>query len=297
MNRRFPGRMLPHFIDESGRRCAMGYLIEESGERDLVQRVARERNYARIRELADIPELLAWLEANGIGVEEAARIQPAYCGSAARDCVCLAASDGMLEGTVQSAVADGGASLMVTAVYGHPIGVQVGDVVPLHDNGGIATPGGVIWAVWSPVGFAYAKYSPESQDGGEPLVTVPVSDCSLLSERAVIPGPIPVSVLRTAVSQSTDLCVETLARFDSRWGAMQGGPECFPVDSGCANSGTGSTPGIGLCDAGAEASQAHARTAGGGGCDVVTATHAGGAEAMAFLGAALVLHRIRRRAK
>lgn len=74
-NRRFPGLFVPHFIDAEGTRCAMGQLIALSGGRDVVQYVASERNYARVRELADIPELVAWLEANGLTLEEAGRIQ------------------------------------------------------------------------------------------------------------------------------------------------------------------------------------------------------------------------------
>lgn len=71
-NRRFPGRALPIFVDDAGTRCAMGHLIEPAGGRELVSYVATERNTARIAELADIPELLAWLERNGLSADEAA---------------------------------------------------------------------------------------------------------------------------------------------------------------------------------------------------------------------------------
>jgi hypothetical protein len=40
--------------------------------------VARTRNNAYVRELADEPGLMAWLDRNGLSVEEAARIQPGY---------------------------------------------------------------------------------------------------------------------------------------------------------------------------------------------------------------------------
>jgi len=68
------------FVDEHGTRCAMAYLIERSGEPTLVSRIARTRNLARIRDLAGDPELVAWLDRNGITIAEAARIQPAYDG-------------------------------------------------------------------------------------------------------------------------------------------------------------------------------------------------------------------------
>jgi hypothetical protein len=68
----------PFFIDRHGTRCAMAYLIEQSGRGDLVARIAREDNEAYIAELAGDPELIAWLGENGLTAAEAARIQPAY---------------------------------------------------------------------------------------------------------------------------------------------------------------------------------------------------------------------------
>jgi len=58
----------------------MAHLIERSGGSDLVRRVATTCNNARVRELAGDPELLAWLEREGLTTDEAARIQPAYWG-------------------------------------------------------------------------------------------------------------------------------------------------------------------------------------------------------------------------
>src|SRR5438094_164210 len=77
-NTDFPGQRVPYFIDRYGTRCAMAYLIEQSGEGDLVTRVAATHNNARIPELRTDPDLGAWLWRNGITLEEAARIQPAY---------------------------------------------------------------------------------------------------------------------------------------------------------------------------------------------------------------------------
>jgi hypothetical protein len=59
----------------------MAYLIAESGSVELVRRIAATRNLALIRQLADDPELVAWLRANGMMAAEAARVQPAYEGS------------------------------------------------------------------------------------------------------------------------------------------------------------------------------------------------------------------------
>ncbi|HET6837494.1 MAG TPA: nuclear transport factor 2 family protein [Gemmatimonadales bacterium] len=77
-NDRFPERAMPFFRDSRGALCAMAYLIQRSGRRDLVDRVAATRNNAFIAELADDAALLSWLDSAGLSVAEAARIQPAY---------------------------------------------------------------------------------------------------------------------------------------------------------------------------------------------------------------------------
>jgi hypothetical protein len=77
-NDRFPALVLPFFRDGYGALCAMAYLIDRSGRRDLVNRIARTRNNAFIAELADDPALRVWLDSVGVSVTEAARIQPTY---------------------------------------------------------------------------------------------------------------------------------------------------------------------------------------------------------------------------
>lgn len=77
-NHDFPGERVPYFVDEHGTLCAMAYLIFRSGRHDLVEKIAGTRNNARVRELADDPELIAWLEHAGLTAAEAARIQPQY---------------------------------------------------------------------------------------------------------------------------------------------------------------------------------------------------------------------------
>jgi hypothetical protein len=77
-NDRFPERAMPFFRDSRGVLCAMAYLIDRSGRRDLVDRVASTRNNAFIPELAGDLELRTWLDSVGLSVAEAARIQPFY---------------------------------------------------------------------------------------------------------------------------------------------------------------------------------------------------------------------------
>jgi hypothetical protein len=78
-NTDFPNERVPYFLDRYGTRCAMAYLIEQSGHGAFVARVAATRNNARIRDLRSDPQLVAWLDENGMTLEEAARIQPNYC--------------------------------------------------------------------------------------------------------------------------------------------------------------------------------------------------------------------------
>jgi hypothetical protein len=56
----------------------MAYLVDRSGRTDIVDQIAKTRNNAFIRELTDDRALVAWLDASGLSVDEAARIQPTY---------------------------------------------------------------------------------------------------------------------------------------------------------------------------------------------------------------------------
>jgi hypothetical protein len=84
------GPLTPVFIDEHGTRCAMAHLIEEGGGADLAHAIARGENLAFVPQLAADaryrPELVAWLDRNGLTAAEAARIQPAYNGCEFEDC-------------------------------------------------------------------------------------------------------------------------------------------------------------------------------------------------------------------
>jgi hypothetical protein len=77
-NDRFLDRMVPFFRDSRGTLCAMAYLVDRSGREDIVDHIAKTRNNAYIRELTDDRDLVAWLDASGLSVAEAARIQPQY---------------------------------------------------------------------------------------------------------------------------------------------------------------------------------------------------------------------------
>lgn len=78
LNDRYAESLTPIFRDARGVTCAMAYLIERSGRRDVVDRIARTRNLAYVGELADDPALVAWLDSVGFDAFEAASVQPAY---------------------------------------------------------------------------------------------------------------------------------------------------------------------------------------------------------------------------
>lgn len=85
------GQRVPYFEDRYGTLCAVGYLIAESGRRDIVKAVVGKMNNATVVEIGAAPELgemlAAWLDAAGLTVEEAQRIQPGY------DRCCLLTND------------------------------------------------------------------------------------------------------------------------------------------------------------------------------------------------------------
>ena len=78
----FPGQAVPYFVDrETGTLCAVAHLLAASGRRDIVDRVARTDNNVRVAALAGDTAFTAWLDANGLTLAEAARIQVPYVES------------------------------------------------------------------------------------------------------------------------------------------------------------------------------------------------------------------------
>jgi hypothetical protein len=77
----FPGQAMPYFIDRrTGVLCAVAHLMESTGERALVDAVADADNNVWVPQLAGNAAFEAWLDENGLTIEEAARIQVPYVG-------------------------------------------------------------------------------------------------------------------------------------------------------------------------------------------------------------------------
>jgi hypothetical protein len=75
----FPEAPTPYFVDrKTGILCAVANLMASTGHRDLVDRVAAADNNVWVAELADNSEFRAWLDEQGLTLNEAARIQVPY---------------------------------------------------------------------------------------------------------------------------------------------------------------------------------------------------------------------------
>lgn len=75
----FPGEAVPYFVDRgTGTLCAVAYLLESTGRRDIVDRVARADNNVRVAQLAGDSAFNNWLDNHGLTLAEAARIQVPY---------------------------------------------------------------------------------------------------------------------------------------------------------------------------------------------------------------------------
>jgi hypothetical protein len=75
----FAGEAVPYFIDrKTGTLCAVAHLLASTGRQDIVDRVARGNNNVRVGQLSADTAFVAWLDANGVTLDEAARIQVPY---------------------------------------------------------------------------------------------------------------------------------------------------------------------------------------------------------------------------
>jgi hypothetical protein len=99
----FPGRLVPYLVDrKTGTLCAVAHLLESTGRRDIVDRVALADNNVRVPQLAGDTAFATWLDDQGLTLAEAARIQvpyasrpsfdPAYIGVAATSMLGLTGS-------------------------------------------------------------------------------------------------------------------------------------------------------------------------------------------------------------
>lgn len=67
----------PVFIDEFNTHCAVGHLMQMSGNDALAMRISSRNNYVYALKIND-PEIYVWQESSGLTFEELALIQPTY---------------------------------------------------------------------------------------------------------------------------------------------------------------------------------------------------------------------------
>jgi hypothetical protein len=133
-NRDFPGEAIPYFIDRpTGTLCAVAHLLESTGRRDIVDAVAAVDNNVWVNDLAGNREFEGWLDAHGLTLAEAARIQVPYV------------DDGWQSGTQASTLYS---QRTATAVVGATTAVSLWNAVA-NRNGqqGIASIAGMVAGV------------------------------------------------------------------------------------------------------------------------------------------------------
>jgi hypothetical protein len=264
-NHEFRGKRVPYFIDPHGTRCALAHLLEIGGQRELVEQIAKTRNNAHVHELAGDVELRAWLDAAGLTLEEAARIQPSYCFLTVADvCLCNRSGTGTVAlGTVVVGEGTGGVSVRIERLAGDTSTVSVGDVV-LASVTDVALGDKVILqesAGESSINFFQVNTLVGGKDG---------FTCN--HDEFTSSHPLSFETAAEALRSKKDACQEMLIKRDQRWG-----------DSQCADRDAGDDPGI---------------VANNGGCSLGGQGAGADAAALASLAifAALIRHRARRRA-
>ncbi len=252
----------PVFVDEVGTRCAVAHLLAASGETALVDDIASRRNLAYVDDLADEARLVAWLEAAGLSLAEAAAIQPAYQYTPS-ECVCGREFFGPAPpyATPATAVLDvrtvatfeGGRDTpvdgVVAAIDGRASGYAVGQSVRvLIGNFNVVVPSGS--TVLVPVGGVgdTQRFSVpdggdgQGQDGGAPLLGGYVVQQGAINCSGAI-GPLDRSTFTRAVESPR--CTAVLASVDDRWvqhrmvGGEQGCSCAVPVGAPAATGTLG----------------------------------------------------------
>jgi len=217
----------PYFVDAAGTPCAVAHLLAMSGEGQLVSKIARERNNARVHELASEPALVAWLRAAALTLEEAALIQPTYKHYRG-ECVCgfepimeplsgAKPADGVLVGEALDDPSSIVQRMRITSTYGDPGAYAVGQEVAVQDIrytwGDDKVPAGTLLVV--PV---HRSDEGEESDAGMPILPAIALDedgsFSCTTESGTV-GPMSVEQL-SGVLQASD-CDRALGKLNRDW--------------------------------------------------------------------------------
>ena len=209
---------VPVFVDEYGTRCAVGHLMDVSGHGALVRHIASTRNNARVRELATLAEVRAWLAAAGLSAEEAARIQPTYCYQfAAAECFCPD-EDAMALATV---VADGaGQVFRLDRIEGDWPGARVGDERPAIGR-------------WEAGQQVLLRFDAETDAMSvDTILQVLNGQVHCRLDRQTAERPVTIDTVFEAW-RSEGACVDVLASDDSLWNESHCRDELVVDEGGC----------------------------------------------------------------
>lgn len=77
LNERYRDETRPCFIDDDGRICAVGYLVEQSAGRAAAERINTTFQYAFLSQM-ESPEIDEWIASSGLSRLELSLIQPGY---------------------------------------------------------------------------------------------------------------------------------------------------------------------------------------------------------------------------
>lgn len=75
----YPEERKPCFIDRNGKICAVGYLVEKTAGRNVVEKINANHQYEFIEEMNE-KIVVEWAKEYGLTLEECALIQPTYGG-------------------------------------------------------------------------------------------------------------------------------------------------------------------------------------------------------------------------
>lgn len=77
---KYHNKRTPYFIDEKGTACAVGHLLLQTKQNEIVEAITQQCNFEKLNTLATLyPTLNIWATENGFGLDELAWIQPLYC--------------------------------------------------------------------------------------------------------------------------------------------------------------------------------------------------------------------------
>jgi hypothetical protein len=210
---------IPLFIDSHGTRCAVAHLMEISGHGQLVRHIAQTDNTAPVHRLARLWEVRAWLNAAGLSLDEASRIQPTYCSvSEAEACFC---HEGRLSNLAMGTIVSTDrltVEVSVQRIEGEYPGLMIDEQTSVAGSG----------EVGEPILFSRDPDSSVASRVGSNLV-VTDTDVRCQLNQGTARRPVTVDTVFDALLAETSIRLDVLANDHSAWNQSQ----CGTSEGGC----------------------------------------------------------------